>query len=163
MPTDIRYDKTLNHAAGYAKLIDDNDLHPRPPNGTGPDPVAQPLRPQDGKTLLNLIHHLLYTFEGRDLMRNNKPAPGSTTLSPESRAALTARFSAFGVTDSALQEALLDAHLAAELWVRANELMPDPAAEQTRDVQEKIYLQKMSFITWCLWEDAKAHEFSMGW
>lgn len=161
MPTDINYDKTLNDLAGFLKVLKDDDVHPF--KDTTKPPAAQPLRDQDGKTLLNLLHHLLYTFSGRDLMRNNKPAPGQTTLPASAIAALTERFNQFGVTDPALQSALLETHLAAELWVRENDKLPDPAAEQQRALYEKVYLQKMSFITWCLWEDAKGHEFSMAW
>jgi hypothetical protein len=140
----IKYDPTLNANAGYL------DITPRP---------GEPLRPQDAKTFFHMLFWMLYTREGRDLMRTMKLVNG--TLPADRLQALEATFDSFGVIDGARRQAVIDAHVAAESWVTANSGMP--GAESERDFQEKIYLQKMSFITWCLWEDTKDHEFSMGW
>ena len=83
-------------------------------------------------------------------------------LPPEKRQLLKNKLSEYNVADDR-QEAIISAHIAAEKWVAANKLMPDADAEKTRDFQENIYLQNMSFVTWQLWEDCKGHEFSMGW
>ncbi len=141
----INYDPTLNKEAGYVQIH--------------PDTEHEPLRARDAQTLLHLLFHLLYTWDGRELMRKNKPGPGG--LAPENRNNLLARFNAFGVTDPGLQEALIAAHVAAENWVNA--FKAGPLQDQERKTQENIYLQNMAFITWCLWEDATTHEFSMGW
>jgi hypothetical protein len=150
MPSQIIYDPTLNLAAGYVGL-----QLPAADAADGP-----PLRPQDGKTLLALLFTLLYTKPGRDLMRNNKPVNGQ--LSDAQRQTLLDAFSNLGgVTSPDLQNALVDAHIAADTW--ATSFKSDPTNDGARATVEKVYLQKMAFITWCLWEDAKGHEFSMGW
>jgi hypothetical protein len=150
--TQLIHDKTLNKGAGYLDVVPETAA----PSTGGP---AEPLKNPHQQTLLNLVHHLLYTREGRDSLRNNLPVNG--VLSSASRAALLAKFATFGVLDPAVQNAVLDAHIAGATWVQLNELGPTKAADRAE--QERVYLQKASFVAWCLWEDAKAHEFSMAW
>jgi len=151
--SEINYDKTLNTTAGYLEIRPETTG----PSGTSSD--AEPLKPPNEQTLLHLLFWALYTRPGRDFMRTNKPANGALTDSQKT--ALTNKFAQFGVTDPARVGAILDAHVAAENWTLAN--AQGPAGFPNRDLNEKQYLQKMAFITWCLWEDAKGHEFSMGW
>jgi hypothetical protein len=144
MPFEISYDPSLNNDAGYIEI---NKLS------------GEPLRDRDGQTLLYLLFWLLYTKDGRDLMRNNKPVNG--VLDDVKRRVLTDKFASYGVIRPDLQSALIEAHIAAENWAQA--FKTGPSKDDDRARAEKVYLQKMAFITWCLWEDAKGHEFSMGW
>jgi hypothetical protein len=141
---EINYDPSLNATAGYLTITDDKD-----------NPITFP----NDKRLLVLLFKLLYTFEGREMMRNNKPLKG--VLAPANEKNLRDYFSKNGVTDLAVQNALVNAHVAAQKW--ADDFKAGPAYDQDRMDSEKVYLQNMSFITWSLLEDAKGHEYSMGW
>jgi hypothetical protein len=149
----IRYDQTFNRTAGYLAIEPDKSKE-----GERTDTPREALKDPHRKTLLHLIFWALYTWDGREMMRNNKLNPETGQI-PDGGAALKAKFAEFGVTDAALVQAILDAHIAAEKWVLAYKANKPGDL----DLHEKVYSQNMSFITWCLWEDAKAHEFSMGW
>jgi hypothetical protein len=112
---------------------------------------------QDGKTLLRLMHWALYTQEGRNFLFARKPdAKGQ--LDEKARTELIDKFKEAGVGSEDVQNAIVEAHVAAHQWVAARKT--DSADKRQA---EKVYLQKMSFVTWCLFEDLKNHEFSLLW
>jgi hypothetical protein len=145
MQFQISYDPTLNTTAGYVDIADPSTL--------------APLAPRDRQTLLFLLFKLLYTYEGRQFMRDNNVVDGK--LTDEKQKNLIDYFAQNGVTDNAVQTALINAHVAAQNW--ADAYKAGATRNDDRMAAEKVYLQNMSFVTWSLWEDAKAHEFSMGW
>jgi hypothetical protein len=146
MQFQISYDPTLNTRAGYVDIKD--------PAGS-----LAPLLPRDRQTLLFLLFKLMYTFEGRQFMRDNNVVDGK--LTDQKQQNLIAYFAENGVTDNAVQNALINAHIAAQDW--ADAYNAGATRDDDRQAAEKVYLQNMAFVTWSLWEDAKAHEFSMGW
>jgi hypothetical protein len=143
----ISYDPSLNKTAGYYQLKEDKD---------------KPLSAADKKQLLNLLFWLTYTKDGRDFVSTNRESPER----PEAaiRSALLKKFrDDFGIIDEALRLALINAHLAADRWVQANNRMPDTKAALDRELHEGVYQQNISFVMWSLWEDAMGHDFSMNW
>lgn len=145
MHPQIYHDPTLNDGAGYLDVT--------------PAAKAKPIVNPHGNTLLNLIHCLVYTFEGRELMRKNGLNALKTALEPSSRTNLENEFRARGVTDERVLSALVASHEAALLWKVHNE----KGDQIKRSEFEQVYLQHTAFLTWCLWEDAKGHEFSLTW
>jgi hypothetical protein len=143
--SDIHYDPSLNGEAGYVEISD--------PQG------EQPLRERDRQTLLYVLFQILYTKPGRDLMRDNKPIKGQ--FDEAKKETLRRAFQEMGITDLKVRESIIDAHEAAQNW--ADAFKAGAKQNNVLEYNEKIYLQQMAFITWSLWEDAKGHEFSMGW
>ena len=145
MPTEtddqIHYDPTLNTRAKRIEVTQESD-----------DP--------DAKTLLHLMFYALHTTEGREFFRTHKWNAETRSLSDEDKAALIAKCIEFGVTREDLQDAIIQAQIAGEQFAIAYKTRDFSVA---RKDAETVYLQKMAFITWCLWEDTKGHEFSLGW
>jgi hypothetical protein len=142
----IQYDPEKNTNAGYLEI----------------DGAKSTMNPADRNTLLNLLWFITNTEEGRTLCRVNSPEPGENPGDPaleKYRIALRDAFQARGVIDAQLLFALIEGHLSARFWVRARN-KGDLAA---MDRYEKIYQQYLSVITWNIWEDAQAHDFSMNW
>lgn len=157
MAREINYDPSINLAAGYNTVTQDTDSAHTPP-----------LRPVDGKNLLNFIYWALYTFDGRKFMRDRKPVNGD--LSATHRDEMVAKLAEYKVTNPGRVSALLNAHIHADMFAQAfkqDQVATSDAQKAAlaaeMDLREKAYLQNMSFVTWALWEDAKDHEFSMGW
>jgi hypothetical protein len=142
MKSEISYDPTLGAQAGGV-IIDKTKL-----------------RPQDGKTLLFMLFTLLYTEAGRAFLDANVPS-ATGQLAPANRQNIVNYCNDFGVTGPDLQNAIVDAHVAGHLWKLAYD--KGQPGDIDRQNQEKVYLQKMSFIMWSVWEDAKGHEFSLLW
>ncbi len=138
-----------------------------------PDPHT-PLSKADHDSLSYLVFHVTYTKVGRDLWANNRPYPvGAGGGTPAAaKAALTAalqnEFAGVAATD---REALIDAHIAASLYIKAKETrdqqVPGGAAfnqaQADMDTYEFAYKQKMAFICSQLYEYSLAHDFSMSW
>jgi hypothetical protein len=142
----IIYDPTRAEGAGYYDFIEDRD---KPPAS------------KDKKRLLNLLWWLVYTREGRTFMHETRE-PYLTDQAV--RDALRDRFAKqFGIIDEALQNALIEGHIAAVRWLIADKQMPNAKAQVDRDTQEKIYQHYMGFVMWSLWEDAMNVEFSALW
>jgi hypothetical protein len=141
LESQINYDETLHDRAGKVELTNDT--------------LAE-----EGKTLLRLMYWALYTAEGRKLLDGHKNIdPKTGSLTSQDRDVLIAAFAARGVTNQPLCDAIIDAHVAATLWVAARTQGNEEAQKQA----EFVYLQKMSFVTWCLFEDFKSNEFSLLW
>jgi hypothetical protein len=113
----------------------------------------------DAKTLLHLMFYALHTTEGREYFRTHKWRP-EIGLSDTDRTALIKKCVEYGVTREDLQDAIIQAQIAGEQFAIAYKARDFGV---TRKNAETVYLQKMAFITWCLWEDTKGHEFSLGW
>jgi hypothetical protein len=154
MEFQISYDPSLNEKAGYVEITD-----PTGPDPTNPGNPLKALAPRDRHTLLFLLFKLLYTFEGREFMRVNDVVAGNLTAAKQAN--LIQYFAANGVTDVAVQTAIINSHIAAQNW--ADAFKAGATHDPARWAAEKAYMQNMAFVTWSLWEDAKAHEFSMGW
>jgi hypothetical protein len=144
----------------------DPSLHGRAGGIILPGPGGSNTLGKDGDTLLALLHYLTYTTAGRAELDSRGyavigdpqptgPTPGEVTV----RAQLTTIFNDRGEKRSVVVEALLDSHVAGARWVAYHKA--GKTAE--RDKQEAIYKQAVSVITWALWEDGIAHEFSMLW
>lgn len=146
MPTEaddeIHYDPSLNQGA---KSI---SLDPATPAG---DPNA--------KTLLHLMFWALHTNDGRVFFRQHKWRPG-TGLTPSDRDEIIKKAKEYGVLREDLHAAIVDAHVAGEQFA---EMYRNRNFGPERKTYEAVYLQKMAFITWSLWEDTKGHEYSLGW
>jgi hypothetical protein len=142
MKFEITYDPTLRDKAGFVQID------------------KTKLRDQDGQTLLYLLFWMLYTEDGRKLLKDNEPGTDGQLL-PEQRANLVKKFAEYGVTSPDLQNAILDAHVAGHNWTVA--FGAGQSQDTARALCEKVYLQKIAFILWCVWEDAKGHEFSLAW
>jgi hypothetical protein len=142
----IQYDPDKNEKAGYLEI----------------DAAKSTMNPADRKTLLNLLWFITNTQEGRTLCRDNSPQPGEDYGDPaleKYRVALRAAFQDRGIIDAQLLYALVEGHLSARFWLQARN-QGDIAG---MDRYEKVYQQYLSVITWNLWEDAQAHDFSMNW
>ena len=129
-----------------------------------PPPFEGPLTDANHKNrLLHLLFHLAYTKEGRNFLRANEERPGKPEA--EIRATLRAKFEAFLATNPArenldkLVSALIEGHLAADRWVKANK-NDDDAKKQA---QGKIYADNLKIIMDELTKDAQEDEFSMCW
>lgn len=144
----IEWTSTLNGDAGFFVPTDH----------------AQKLSPSDKNTLLHLIWSLTYTEEGRKLLKENrpkKPAAGVPGVTPDLAAKNLRKWiqANIPIPNATVVDAIISAHLAADAWIDAHGR--DDFVE--RDRQEKIYQQNIAVVTWMLWEDAMAHEFSMNW
>jgi hypothetical protein len=164
MWSEIHYIDGLGLKENYLK--DDEDV--------GTDAKGERIRPldsnfepnNDGKTLLHLLYWLAHTREGRDFFHNKvvlKPAIGEGTLEEPERQLLVTELTKRGVTDERIQSAIVESHVAAVNWVRVQKNVTLEGRDKLLEKWGKIYLQQTAFITWCLWEDAKGHEFSLLW
>jgi hypothetical protein len=79
------------------------------------------------------------------------------------RTTLTNKLTERGVTDERIQSAIVESHVAAVNYERALRDVTSSTRPARLEQWGKAYLQHTAFITWCLWEDAKGHEFSMLW
>src|SRR5262245_51438479 len=135
--SNISFDPVVFNRAGYVTLAQD------------PAKVLDPL----DQGLSYLVFVTTYTKVGRDYWVNNKPyGPGQTPAIAKNTllAILQNAFPNVAATD---REALIDAHIAASLYLQAKEIYdpaaPGPAKDQAKlemDRQEYIYKQKMAFI-----------------
>jgi hypothetical protein len=140
----------------------DDQIHYDPSLNLGAATIAvTPSRPGDPntKTLLHLMFWALHTADGRQFFRTHKWRP-DVGLTASDRSALINKCIEFGVTRQDLQEAIIGAQVAGEQFALAYK---ERRFDEFRKQAEAVYQQKMAFITWCLWEDTKGHEFSLGW
>jgi hypothetical protein len=147
--TDIKHDSSLNETAGFFDK---------------PTAAVKPLSSTDKSTLLNLIWALTYTEDGRKILKENrpkKPAAGAAALDDATAEKNLTKWikDNFAIQDETLIGAVVAAHLAADAWIEAKDKLD--TVELAR--QKKIYQQNVAVVTWMLWEDAMAHEFSMNW
>ena len=166
MASEIHYIPGLNTTENYLKIEQDEGPGTVTAlDGTKTEGNTRPANVKanrDDKTLLHLVFWLTHTRDGRNFFREHSLEQGSEGLKQGAKEALIKKFNELGVTDERIQSAIVQSHIAALNYDRAflgNK--PNRAAEMER--WEKIYLQHSAFITWCLWEDAKGHEFSMLW
>jgi hypothetical protein len=141
----------------------DDKIHYDPSlNKAAPPFAVKPNKPEAGdqKTLLALMFWALHTEEGREFFRTHKWNKDTAELSAEDRKALIEKCLEYGVTREDLQDAIIEAQVAGEQFAQAYK---DRRFDEFRTQAEAVYMQKMAFITWCLWEDTKGHEFSLGW
>lgn len=168
MWSEIHYIPGLNSKENYLSVAEDR--------GVGLGPEGQPLRPgnpdfepnRDAKTLLHLLFWLAHTREGREFFRTITLDPVGVdsvdgVISDVKRTELTNELTVRGITDERIQSAIVESHVAAVNYERALRDVSNPNRPVRLEKWGKIYLQQTAFITWCLWEDAKGHEFSMLW
>jgi hypothetical protein len=164
MWSEIHYIPGLNIAENYLSVADDRrrDDHTTP---LTPEEKAATPNP-DSKTLLHLLFWLAHTREGRDFFRTITLDPAGNsdgTITASMRTTLTNKLTEKGVTDERIQSAIVESHVAAVNYERALRDVTSETRPARLEKWGKAYLQHTAFITWCLWEDAKGHEFSMLW
>jgi hypothetical protein len=141
--TDIEYDASVDHQVQY---VDTNVSLVKSPHGD---------------TLLHLLAYLIYTAEGRTLLKKNRPSGWQGSLTPDQlrgriKAALVLKFPT--IADDVIA-VVIDLHFAADGYVAASNAHDDTREKE----QEGIYVQKLLAILGALHDDALGHEFSMAW
>jgi len=155
--SNIKWNSKLNVEAGFLEAKDPAVGYP----AAAADAAKPKLSPTDAQTLLNLIWTLTYTEQGRKVLKENRPKKahnGVVVTEDQVRTNLTKWIKDFGIHDSTVVQAVVEAHIAADAWI-AEKLVD--GVDQAK--YEKIYQQNVAVVTWMLWEDAMGHEFSMNW
>lgn len=140
--TAIEYDPDLSAEAGCLEITD------------GSPPIVAP----NGDSLLHLAFYLVYTAEGRQLLRTNRP--WGTVTEAQARAQLTQILrQRFPTLDAGRLDTVIDAHFAADAYVSAVQAKDD----QQKARAQALYSQKLLAILGALHDDAMGHSFSLDW
>jgi hypothetical protein len=141
--TAIEYDPKLAQVAGCLEITN------------GAPPIVAP----NGDSLLHLAFYLVYTAEGRQLLRDNRPwgdASEVAQVRANLKTTLRGRFPT--LADDRL-DTVIDAHFAADGYVSA--VQTNDSQQMAR--QQAIYSQKLLAILGALHDDAMGHNFSLDW
>jgi hypothetical protein len=152
--TEIEFDAKVERETGFLKVAN--------------DPASAP-RKEPAQSLLRLLFHFTYTKEGRKFLADNRPTNrrGSGPIEQiiaankeAMRPLVETEFRKFAISDDSkisdeVITALVEAHFAADLFLRGPEL------EKVQWQEE--YRTHLETIMTALHNDAMSKEFSINW
>lgn len=109
--------------------------------------------------LLHLVYYLMYTAEGRNFLREQRPSDTTPVRTADDvRSAIQKKCTEYGVSGQAV-DAMIGAHFAGIGWVEAygNNNVPE------RNKQEAVFKQNLALISWLLWEEGSGPLFPLPW